>query len=1055
VHLADLSIKQPVFILCITVLLLATGAFFSQKLGVDLMPNVNFPFVMVRTVYPGAGPREVESQVTKVLEDEISGIQGVRKLLSESHEGFSLLVVEFDMDTDLKYGQQLVRDRVAIVRAKLPSEVREPTIQAYNPGDTPILVIALQGALPETDLFDLANDVVKPRLEQVKQVAQIDVLGGRKREILVELDRDELHAREVSALEISRQLHTVGKNIPVGKKTDEDQKTVYRALGEFRSLGDIQNTVVRLAGNEVPLTLGQVGRVIDTLEEEKNRSFVSGEKALLFSVYRQSGANTVAVADQVTRRIAEVNAELAGRPGEPKLTLVRDGGRPIRANVADVNESIFFGIILTVLVVWFFLGSARATFITGLALPTSLLGAFILMYAMGFSVNMLTMLALSLTVGLLIDDAIVVRENIFRHVELGHSPKEASILGTKQVTLAVTATTLAVLAVFGPIAFMDGLVGRYLKEFGLTVCFAMAISLFDSLTIAPMLSAFLFGPAREAVATRNPIRRAGRAIARSSEAIQKALDRGYARVLDYSARMPVAIVGGSVLVFALSVWVAWAWVPKTFIPVQDSGEFPITVELPERASLDATGRVCAEIDAKLRAHPEVAATVLTVGNVFGQVNKGQFFVTLVPRKARAMNTSAFKEILRKELASYAWARLQVRDEDPLGSGQHPFIISVKGEDFALVRASAIRLRDRLRTHPALKDVDASLSEGSPEYQVVLDKAMTQTLGVSSDVVGMELRTQIEGAVPAVFRTGGKEYGIRVRVREDQRDLGAAFSKIRIPNMNGTLVPLSRIASPLAGQGVATIHREDRTRYIQIMSDLAVDGPGLGVATSDAIGFLDGSLEGGNVKADPGVTWSLAGQSNYYQELMSNMLLALGLGVLFIFLVLSSLYRSFITPLTIMIVLPLAVSGGFLALGIFGKTLDVFSMIGGILLIGVATKNSILLVDRAVQLIEQGKTRAEAIREAGLARLRPILMTSIALIAGMIPVAVGLTEASKQRTSMGILLIGGLVSSTLLSLVVIPAVFAPIDRFREWTSGLIGRIGSGRGGSPPAVGEGKG
>ncbi|MBN8218437.1 MAG: efflux RND transporter permease subunit [Spirochaetes bacterium] len=1043
-HLADLSIKQPVFILCITVLLLATGAFFSRKLGVDLMPNVNFPFVMVRTIYPGAGPKEVESQVTQILEDEISGIQGVRKLRSESHEGFSLLVIEFDMDSDLKYDLQLVRDRVGLVRPKLPTEVREPTIQAYNPGDTPILLIALRGALPQSELFDLANEVVKPRLEQVKQVAQIDILGGRKREILVELDREKLGEREVSALEVSRQLHNVGKNIPVGKKTDREEKTVYRALGEFRTLADIQNTVVRLAGNEIPLTLGQVGRVVDTLEEEKNRSFVSGEPALLFSIYRQSGANTVEVAHSVTRRLAEVNDALKGRPGSPQLTLVRDGGRPIRANVADVNESIFFGIVLTVLVVWFFLGSARATFITGLALPTSLLGAFILMYAMGFSVNMLTMLALSLTVGLLIDDAIVVRENIFRHVELGHPPREASLLGTKQVTLAVTATTLTVLAVFGPIAFMQGLVGRYFKEFGLTICFAMAISLFDSLTIAPMLSAFLIGPAKEALATRNPVRLLGRAIARFSEASQAALERGYARVLDFAVRMPGAIIGASVLIFILSLYVAWAWVPKTFIPAQDSGEFPVTVELPERASLDATGRLCAEIDRKIRAHPEVSMTVLTVGNVHGEANKGHFFVSLVPRKGRTMATGAFKEILRQELRPYAWARLQVRDEDPLGSGQHPFLISVMGEDYAKVRASALRLRDRLRTHPALKDVDAGISDGSPEYQVVLDKAMTRALGVSSDVVGMELRAQIEGAVPAVFRSEGKEYDIRVRVREDQRDLGADFSRIRIPNMNGTLVPLSRIASPVAGQGVATIHRENRTRYVMVMSDLAADGPGLGVASSEAIGLLDGSLEGGKYRADPGVTWSLAGQTTYYKELMSSMVLALGLGVLFIFLVLSSLYRSFVTPLTIMVVLPLAVSGGFLALGIFGKSLDIFSMIGGILLIGVATKNSILLVDRAVQLLAEGKSRAEAIREAGLARLRPILMTSIALIAGMVPVAVGLTEASKQRTSMGILLIGGLVSSTLLSLVVIPAVFSPIDRLREWSSALIGRLSSPKG-----------
>jgi len=1038
-HIAELSIKRPIFITCLVLLILTAGIFFSQKLGIDLLPNVNFPYVIVLTQYPGAGPQEVETLVTKVLEDEISGIQGIQNMRSESHEGYSFILVEFNLDTDVRYDLQLVRDRVSTARPKLPTDSKEPSIRAFNPGDQPVQVVTLRADLTDAELFDLAKEVITPRFEQVNQVAQVDILGARKREILVELDRDRLNARDVFAFQVARQINNVGKNIPVGKTADDAKQTVYRALGEFRTLDDIKNTVVRYTGNEFAVSIADLGRVVDTLEEEKSRTFVNGQRGLLFYIYRQSGANTVEVADHLTRRVGDINAQIKGRKGSPELSIVRDGARAIRDNVTDVKESIFFGILLTILVVWFFLGSVRATLVTGLALPTSLLGAFVLMYAMGFTINMMTLLALSLTVGLLIDDAIVVRENIFRHIELGHSPKEASLLGTRQVTMAVLATTLTILAVFGPIAFLQGLVGRYFKEFGLTICFAMIVSLFDAMTIAPMLSAYFIGAPDHGKSTGNPLVRFSRSMASVSEAFQAWLERSYDRVLRYAMRSPVKVVFGSLLIFAGSLFVAYRYVPKTFFPVQDDGEFTISLELPAGVSLDATARASAEIDRRIRSHREVKTTVLTVGNANGEMNKANFFVTLVPRKERTLPTSAFKDLLRADLKPWAWTRVKVRDTDPVGSGARPFNLSIAGNDFAQVRATALKLLERIRNHPALKDVDVNISEGNPEFQVVIDKAKTQELGVASDMVGIELRTQIEGSIPAVFREGGREYDIRVRVREDQRDLRKAYSQIRVPNINGAFIPLTRVSAPREATGLASINRENRTRYVMVTADMAAGGPGIGTARADVIALLDGQADGGAYKVPMGVTYGFFGQATYYRELIVNMALAISLGVLFIFLVLSSLYESFVTPFTIMLVLPLAVSGGFLALGIFHKSLDIFSMIGGILLVGVATKNSILLVDRAVQLLGEGASREDAIREAGRNRLRPILMTSFALIAGMIPIAVGLNEASSQRVSMGILLIGGLISSTLLSLVVIPAVFASIDRFRAWSSALLYRV----------------
>jgi len=1004
--------------------MLVVGYLSLKKLGVDLFPNVTFPVVTVSTPYPGAGPREVETLVSKVLEDQISTVAGIKRLRSVNKEGLSIVIAEFTLETDVKYAEQQVRDKVSSAKIKLPKETKESIIRRVDPADQPIITITVAADLPEAKLYDLADQIVRPKIEQVKNVGLVEVLGGRKREIRVELDRKKLNSYEISATQVSQRIATTGQNIPAGKVEQLKMDLVFRTLGEFKNLKDIEDVIVNFVGNDVPVTVSQIANVTDSLEDETSRTFYNGKKSLFLMVFRQTGANTIGVADAVKQRVRELNQTLANEDGKPVLEIVRDSSKPIRANVDDVTESIFIGIVLTILVVFFFLGSGRSTIITGLALPNSLLGAFILMAAAGFTVNVMTLLALSLAVGLLIDDAIVVRENIFRHIEMGEEPITASSVGTKEVTLAVIATTCAVLAVFGPIAFLKGVVGQFFKEFGLTICFAMLISLFDALTVAPMLSAYFAGKSHGFPETGFLGATVGKAL-KAFNSFQTSLENRYEALLQKVVARPGKTFGITLVILILS-GVALKYTPKTFLGAQDYGEFSVGLDMPPGTNLNEMSEVAHKVDAILRANPEVKSSVLMVGSRDLESNVATFFIELVNAKQRKVNTTQFKDRLREQLKPFAFANPTVKDVDMVGAGARPFNVNLIGSDLAVVEETANKVFQKLKVMPDLKDVDISVRPGKPEFQVSLDNRKAERMGVSSSIVGAELRNQIEGSTPAVFREAGREYDIRVRLQEGDRNLRENFNTTFVPNINFRQIPLKNIANGVEATGPANILRQDRGRYVQIAADLTPGGKGMGGVMADINKMLKDEIP-----LPQGVSYAFVGQAENFKELIDSMATAGLLAVVFIYLVLASLYESFVTPFTIMLILPLAACGAFFALFITRQSLDINSMIGCILLLGVATKNSILLVDATNQLIAEGVERSQAIARAGKMRLRPILMTTFALIAGMLPVAIGLNEASKQRTSMGIAIIGGLISSTLLSLVVVPAAFTYIDRFRLW------------------------
>lgn len=1027
-NLPSLSIRRPITILCVVLLMLILGAFSLLKMPVDLFPDVTFPILSIQVTYPGASPLDLEKQISKPIEDELGSLSGLKTLTSNNLDGVALIILEFSLGTDIKEMEQEVRNRIGNIRRDLPSDIYEPIVRRFDPADQPIVTLALTTDIPDGQAYDLANEVVKPLFDRLKDVGQVQIYGGRKQEIHVLVDKNKLQDRKISMLQVSKRIMDTSKDIPIGKVWNSVDETALRTRGEFESLKQLSEVNVNFLGSDRPVMVSDIGRVVRNLEDEKTVGRIGGKKALLMQIYKQRGSNTVQVADAVKNNITKANAYLKEKGLHGEVKLVRDTSRPIRLNVQDVNESILIGILLCVLVVFFFLGSARSTLITGMALPNSLLGGFVIMYAMGFTINLMTLLALSLAVGLLIDDAIVVRENIFRHLEMGKKPKDAALDGTKEVAMAVIATTLVVIAVFGPISFLQGIVGQFFKQFGLTVVFTMIISIFDAFTVAPMMSAYLAHP-DEHNKGNGPI---GRMLA-AFDRFQTKLEEIYERLLKFTLRRPKTVLLAGVVVFVLSMG-SVAYIPKTFLPANDAGEFVVSIETPVGSSLTATSVLTAEVEKVFEGDPAVDIVVSTVGTANNESNKASMFIRLVERKNRSMSTTDYKESTRKKLKNFEGrAIVAVGDIDAVGSGQKPLNVNFTGQNLEELNAYVQKVVARVQKIPGLVDVDTNFRAGKPEFHVIFDRKRSEALGVSTVTAGAELRNRTEGNENAIYRENGIDYKIRIRFEEMFRDLRSQFASTSVPNSNNNMIPLPRVAKGVETKGYSQINRQNKNRYIQVSANLAKGGA-LGTASAELERIIKTELP-----PPPGIDFKFQGQADDFKDLIANMLIAITLGVIFIYLVLASLYESFVTPFAILLALPLAMTGAFLALLITGKTIDIFSLIGIVLLLGVVAKNSILLVDYTNHLLQEGMPRNAALLKACRTRLRPILMTSLALIAGMIPIAIGLNEASAMRTSMGIAIIGGLISSTLLTLVVVPAAFGFIDDFRTWIRKLLTKI----------------
>lgn len=1053
-NLASLSIKRPTFVFCILVAIMIIGVICMNRMQVRMMPDVEFPYVVVTITYPGAGPEEIENRVSNRVENAMSSISGLKHITSISQDGVSTTYSEFELTKNPEIALQEVKDKIAEIRRAFPDDIDEPVILKLDPESRPVMTISLKADLPPKELFDFGDEYFRKELLRVDGISRIWMAGGTRREIQVAVDRNKLDLYDTTLSAVSNAIENNSLNVPIGRVSIGNDDISFRSMGEYRNVKDIENVVVNFYGNEVPVSVGDVGVVTDTVMERFTLGRINlredgkhvREQTLLLRIFKQSKANEVNISNGVLKKVKELNERYKGTKGNPLLTVVSDNAEVIRANIKDVQSTIFEGIFLAIIVVYFFLASWRSTFITALALPNSLIGAFVFMYIFNFSINILSLMSLSLAVGLLIDDAIVVRENIYRHYEEGEEPDVAAQKGTDEVALAVIATTSSVIAVFLPVGFMSGIIGQFFKEFGLTVVFAMFISVLDALTIAPMLSAYIIPSHKEKNKKKpHPVLSKISMVFRLLtvvwfDKVYGVILKIYEKMIRFIVRNKKKVLFITFLIFAGSLLLIKK-IPSNFMPVSESGDFRVSIETAPDSSLARTNETCIKIEDMLMSMEEVELAVVSIGNNNKELNIADIYVRLVNYKERTKTTEEVKNAIRAKLPEVVDKSVIVSLNEAgsgMGGNQKPFSLIIFGRDTKQLSNLADELISKFKEVPGLVDLTTNYRSGKPEYQIDIDPVKAKQFGVNSVMAGSELRAMVEGNLPAVFRANGLEYDIRVRFQDGQREIMDSFNHLYVYNMNNKRLKLSRVATLKQAEGPTKIYRRDRIRYIEISGNLS-KGYTLGPIQKELERIMtEHKSNPKNKELWNGITRQYSGNLEEMQTLYINIGMAAALSVIFIFMVLASLYESVITPFTIMVALPLAAIGGLGALYLTGGSLDMFTMIGFIMLLGIVAKNSIILVDYIQQLMRRGRKVEDAIIEAGKVRLRPILMTSFALGAGMLPTALALSEVGKFRQSMGIVIIGGIVSSTILTVLVIPAIFEYTNSFRLWTRKLLGR-----------------
>lgn len=1046
-NLASLSIKRPTFVFAVLSAMIIVGLILFERIPVRLFPDVEMPFVVVDIRYDGAGPEEIERRVSRRVENAVSPISGIKHISSTSQEGQSITTVEFVLSKNPETAIQEVKDKVAEIRRWFPDEIEEPVIYRMDPDSEPIMTVSLNANLAPKDIYDLGDEIFRKELFRVDGVSKILMIGGTRRELQVRADIDKLKHYDLTLTDITNAIKSNSSNIPIGKFSNQNEDISYRSIGEFRSVDKIKDVNLSFFGNDVAIPISYVAEVQDTIQDRKtkgritvrNGDMIQTKNSLLLRIYKQSKSNDVKISDGIQKKIRELNAEYSNTAGNPVLEVVTDNARAIRENIEDVKNTIYEGIFLAVIVVYFFLASWRSTFITALALPNSLIGSFIFMYLFGFSINIISLLSLSLAVGLLIDDAIVVRENIFRHIEEGEEPIVAAQKGTDEVALAVIATTSSVIAVFLPVGFLSGMVGQFFKEFGLVVVFAMVISLMDALTIAPMLSAYMIKKDEKNKKHNKFIAVFLKTVRRLTvdwfEKLYALTSKLYVSSIKYIINHKIKTIFATIAVCSLS-FILLKHIPVAFISNAEMGEFNVAVEAVPKTSIDRMDKYTSEIEQIIMQNKNIAFVVSAIGSSV-EPNISNVFVKLVPSNERRKKTSEIKKEIRQSLKAKFGDELKFSLNDNMGlNSQRPFLLHLYGDDIKQLTERADVLIEKFKNVKGLVDLRTNYVSGKPEIQFKLDSEKMKEFGINSVDAGNELRAMVEGTTPAVYRQDTLEYDIRVRLNEKQRDIRKAYDRLYVKNRNGKLVRLKNIASFEEAEGPNKIFRRDRSRYISIEGNLEPEVT-ITQVQKETKDIIEQNIKEEKLKWNK-VKYFYSGNVEDMKELFSNMIMAGVLSLIFIYMVLASLYESVITPFTIMVALPLSIIGGLVALFLTGQTINMFTMIGFIMLLGIVAKNSILLVDYIQQLMRRGKSVKEAIVEGGRVRLRPILMTSFALSAGMLPTALGLTEAGSFRKGMGIVVIGGIISSTVLTLLIIPAIFEYMVTLRMWLRKILGR-----------------
>ncbi|OBX55118.1 nodulation protein NolG [Moraxella osloensis] len=1032
--LTRVSINNPVFAAMIMLALMVIGLLATFRMKVEEFPNIEFPFVVVNTVYSGASPEVIETDITKKIEDQVNTIAGVKEVTSVTQQGLSQVIVQFDLNIPSDVAAQNVRDKLALVTPTFRDEVTTPIVAQYNPADAPVVSVTFRSdKMSLRELSTYLDNTVKKQLQTVTGVGRVDILGGRQRQIRVLLNPTQMNAYKVSVNQISNALRSENVELPVGTINNQNQEMVIQVNGLVKTPNEFNQIIVAQnrssTGAIVPVYLSQVAEVIDGQAEAESASLQNGQPAVAMDIIKMSDANVIDVVDKTQQRLAEIQATL---PPGVTMTVVADSSKSIRGSLNNVVRTLIEGAILAVFIVWLFLGSWRSTIITGLTLPISLLGTLAAIWTFGFSINMMTLLALALCIGLLIDDAIVVRENIVRHVGMGKHHRQAALDGTQEIGLAVLATTLVIVAVFLPVAFMGGIIGRFFYQFGVTVSTAVLLSLFVSFTLDPMLSSIWPDPdaahQHDRVNERVSFRK--RPIAWLLDGFQRLLDRLtnlYSHILAWSLRhrlITVLIAIGSLV----AAFFAVGLVGKEFVPQADMNEIKVKFETPVNANIDYTQQKAAQVNAVLQSFPEVTNTYATVNAMsYSGNNRVQVNVSLVPKDERTRGLDALNRAMREQLQQVGGIKVTsvAAAAMAVSGGLKPIMISIKGNDLTELQRLSNEFMQKLSNVNGLVDLESTLKQPKSMVNVTINREAANDAGLSIGQIGQALRPLLAGDNVSTFKDdNGNNIDVNVRLNDDNRQTISQLQSMYLSSsrmdQNGQpmLVPLSQVANFSETLGAPQINRRSLFREVVVQAN--TDGRPAGDIGADITKIQN------EMKLPPGYSFAVQGSNKDMAESIGYATTALGLAIVFIYMLLGSQFNSFLYPVAIMASLPLSLIGVFFALFLFGSSLNMFSIIGIIMLMGLVCKNAILLIDFIKESLSNGLSRNEAIMLAGQTRLRPILMTTAAMVMGMIPLALGIGEGSEQQAPMAHAIIGGVITSTLLTLIVVPVIYTYLD-----------------------------
>ena len=1018
--LTELSIKRPTLIAVIFITLGLVGIFSYLQLRYELLPKITPPVITIVTVYPGASPGEVENSVTKVVEDAVSSIDKVSKVTSTSQEAASLVAVEFQQSADIDKSLQEAQRKVNEVISRLPSEVKAPVLSKFALDELPVLRLGLTANMPSKDFYRFLEDKIQPRLARVQGVGQVFLVGGDEREIKVNLDAERMKSFGLSILQVTEAIQSANLDFPTGKIVDTDGQYTVRMAGKLGSLDELRQLVVARSG-QGDIRLSDIANIEDGQKERTTISRIDGVTSVGALVVKQTDANGVEVSRLVRGEIGRLEKEYS--QDGLKFNIAHDSSIFTMDAANAVKEDLLLAVILVALVMLLFLHSLRNSLIVMVSIPASLLSTFIAMYALGFSLNLMTLLAMSLVIGILVDDSIVVLENIYHHLERGEEKRAAALRGRNEIGFAALAITLVDVVVFLPLSLVSGLIGDIMREFALVVVFSTLMSLFVSFTITPLLAS-RFGR----LGGVSPKSILGR-FAAGFESFYTRMSNLYLRALAWAMghRRTVMAAAGALFAATLALPMA-GFIGSEFMSKTDSGEFAVTIELPSGAPLEKTNQVSRQVENMLSGYPEIENVFANVGSssegLLGQSsnNTVALNISLVPRSERSRSTDEIADEIKGLVAQIPGLKVRVNPIGLFGTADEtPIVIGVSGADQEGIRRGADHVAGLLRAIPGTADVRLSAADGKPETRIEIDREKMAAFGLSLAEVGASLRVALTGNDDSKFRDGANDYDIRVQLDEWDRSRTSDLGRLPLVNRAGQAVELGQFARTYQATGPTKLERSDRDNFIYVFSQLA-GRPSGSVAEDFKKALAEKPLP-------TGLKLRYLGELEMQEDSFASLGLAFLAGIVFVYLIMVALYNSFVYPLVVLVSIPLAVIGALLALGLTLKSLNIFSILGIIMLIGLVGKNAILLVDRTNQMRARGLSVSDALMESAQSRLRPILMTTLTMIVAMMPIALSISPGAEWKSGLAWALVGGLSSSLFLTLLVVPVVYLNVERWR--------------------------